>query len=77
MDTYFREIGMQMQTYSINGVRVKPRDDDTIVHAVLVAYLKKVQLAPDESKQSPAHSPAHSPVHSQAHSQAHSTGIYR
>ena len=42
MDAYVREIGMEMQTYSVNGSQVQPRNGDAFIHAVLVAYVKRV-----------------------------------
>jgi hypothetical protein len=38
MDAYLRETGIEMQTYSINGVRVTTPAYEALVRATLVAY---------------------------------------
>ena len=41
MEALLREPGVEMQTFSVNGVRVRLRTDEAIVHAVWNAYLQR------------------------------------
>jgi hypothetical protein len=41
MDAYLRDTGVEMETYSRNGRRVRPRDFDALVRALLLAYIAR------------------------------------
>jgi hypothetical protein len=41
MDAYLRETGVEMETYARNGQRVRPREDEALVRALLLAYIAR------------------------------------
>ena len=41
MDAYLRETGVEMETYTLNGRRVRPREDEALVRALLLAYIAR------------------------------------
>ncbi len=49
MDAYLRSVGIELETYAVNGERVVPRARDEFeaaVRAMLVAYVRAHRRAP-------------------------------